>query len=85
MTLALFCALAWLLDRRNLGYLMFCLTAVAIAACTPFELGMMHAQDPAEYGEWLRNYHLPVFLVFLGLSLFVYFYLGIARPWTGAA
>ena len=81
MTLALFCALAWALERRNLGYLMFFLTAVATAACTPFELGMMHAQLPAEYGAWLRGYHLPIFFVLLGQSLFVYFYLGTARLW----
>lgn len=81
MTLAMFCAFAWALDRRNLGYLMFFVTAVATAACTPFELGMMHAQSPAEYGEWLRNYHLPIFFVFLGQALFVFFYLGTGRVW----
>jgi signal transduction histidine kinase len=81
MTLALFCALAWALDRRHVGYLMFCLIAVATAACTPFELGMMHAQTPAAYGAWLRGYHLPIFFVFLGQTLFVYFYLGTARAW----
>jgi signal transduction histidine kinase len=81
LTLAFFCALAWTLDRRNLAYLMFCLTAVATAACTPFELGMMHAQTPAEFGEWLRGYHLPIFFVLVGQLLFVQFYLGTGRPW----
>lgn len=80
-TLALFCALAWTQDRRNLGYLMFCLTAAATAACTPFELGMMHASSPAEYGAWLRGYHLPIFFVLLGQMLFVRFYLGTGRRW----
>ena len=32
MTFALFCALAWSIERRNLGYLMFCVIAVATAA-----------------------------------------------------
>ena len=82
MTLALFCALAWSLERRNLGYLMYCLTAVATAACAPFELGMMHAQSPAEYGEWLQNYHLPIFFVLLGQVLFIHFYLGTGRTWA---
>jgi len=82
MTLALFCALVWGIERRNLGYLMFCLIAVATAACTPFELGMMHAQTPAEYGAWLRGYHLPIFFVLLGQILFVHFYLGTGLRWA---
>lgn len=81
MTLALFCALAWWLERRSLGYLMFCLTAIATAACAPFELGMMHSDTPAEYGSWLRFYHLPIFFVLLGQILFVHFYLGTGRAW----
>jgi signal transduction histidine kinase len=82
MTLALFCALAWGIERKNLGYLMFCVIAVATAACTPFELGMMHAQTPAEYGAWLRGYHLPIFFVLLGQVLFVHFYLGTGLRWV---
>lgn len=81
MTLALFCALAWGIERRNLGYLMYCLIAVATAACTPFELGMMHAQTPEEYGTWLQSYHLPIFFVLLGQVLFVHFYLGTGLRW----
>jgi signal transduction histidine kinase len=81
LTLALFCAVAWTLERRNLGYLMFCLTAAATAACTPFELGMMHATTPAEYGAWLQAYHLPIFLVLMGQLLFIHFYLGTGRAW----
>jgi signal transduction histidine kinase len=81
MTLALFCALAWGIERRNLGYLMFCLIAVSTAACTPFELGMMHSQTPAEYGAWLKGYHLPIFFVLLGQALFVHFYLGTGLRW----
>ena len=81
MTLALFCALAWGIERRNLGYLMFCLIAVATAACTPFELGMMHAQTPEEFGAWLQGYHLPIFFVLMGQMLFVHFYLGTGLRW----
>src|SRR4051812_34155158 len=81
LTLALFCALAWSLERRNFAYLMFCLTAAATAACAPFELGMMHASTPAEYGDWLRGYHLPIFFVLIGQMLFVHFYLGTGRRW----
>jgi signal transduction histidine kinase len=81
LTLALFCAVAWSLQRRNLGYLMFCLIAAATAACAPFELGMMHSATPAEYGAWLQAYHLPIFLVLVGQLLFIHFYLGTGRVW----
>src|SRR5688572_7268476 len=81
LTLALFCAVAWLMERRNVGYLMFCLIAVATAACTPFELGMMHAETATGYGAALQAYHLPIFFVLLGQVLFVYFYLGTSRLW----
>lgn len=81
LTLAAFCVFAWLVERRKVEYLMYCLIAIATAACAPFELGMMHASTPAEYGNWLRGYHLPVFFVVLSQMLFVYFYLGTARLW----
>ncbi len=81
LTLAVFCALAWALDRRKVAYLMFCVIAIATAACAPFELGMMHASTPAEYGQWLRGYHLPIFFVVLSQMSFVYFYLGTAQRW----
>jgi signal transduction histidine kinase len=42
---------------------------------------MMHATTPAEYGQWLRGYHLPVFFVVFSQMLFVYYYLGTARLW----
>src|SRR5690348_6170617 len=79
LTLGAFCVLAWSLDRQKVAYLMFCAIAVATAACAPFELGMMHAGTPLEYGQWLRGYHLPTFFVVLSQMLFVYFYLGTAR------
>lgn len=81
LTLAVFCVLAWALDRHKGAYLMFCAIAIATATCAPFELGMMHASTPAEYGQWLRGYHLPVFFVVLSQMLFVHFYLGTARTW----
>jgi signal transduction histidine kinase len=41
----------------------------------------MHATTVAEFGNWVRWIHLPAFFIFLGLLLFVYFYLGTGRPW----
>lgn len=78
---AVVCALAWLVDRRDLAKLMFCVTALATAAATPFELGMMQAATPAELGQQLRWYHVPVFFTLIGQLLFVRYYLGTGRLW----
>jgi signal transduction histidine kinase len=81
LVLAVVCGVAWIIERRQLAKLMFCLTAVATAIATPFELGMMQAITPVEYGEWLRWYHLPIFFSFVGQLLFVHYYLGTGRRW----
>lgn len=75
------CALAWLADRRDVAKLMFCVIAVATAAATPFELGMMHAKTASELGGLLRWYHVPIFFTLIGQMLFVRSYLGTGRLW----
>ncbi len=75
------CALAWLVDRRDVAKLTFCVTAVATAAATPLELGMMQARTASELGELLRWYHLPIFFTLIGQLLFVRHYLGTGRLW----
>ena len=42
---------------------------------------MMHSATAAEFGEWLRWYHVPIFLAFIALVLFVRYYLGTGRFW----
>lgn len=81
LLLAGVCVLTWLTDRRDHARLMFCVTAIATAAATPFELGMMQAATPSEFGELMRWYHLPIFFVVLGQLLFVRYYLGTGRLW----
>jgi signal transduction histidine kinase len=78
---AVVCALAWLVDRRDVAKLMFCVTAIATAAATPFELGMMEATTAAGLGEQLQWYHLPIFFTLTGQLLFVRYYLGTGRLW----
>jgi C4-dicarboxylate-specific signal transduction histidine kinase len=80
-TLAGCCLLFWIVERRDLANLTFCVLALATAAATPLEIAMMHATTPAEYGELLRWYHLPIFFVLVAHLLFVRFYLGAGRPW----
>ena len=81
LTLADVCLLFWLVERRDLMYLVFCVVAASTAVSIPFELAMMHATTAAEYGELLRWYHLPVFFVLVGYPFFVRYYLGTGRQW----
>ena len=81
LMLAIVCALAWFVDRRDIAKLMFGVTAIATAAATPFELGMMQAASATEFGEQLRWYHLPIFFTLLGQVLFVRYDLGTGRAW----
>lgn len=75
------CALTWHVHRRDMARLMFCVTAIATAAATPIELGMMQAATASELGELLRWYHLPIFFSLMGQVLFVRYYLGLGRAW----
>jgi signal transduction histidine kinase len=81
LTLAVLYGAAWWSERRNLGNLMFCLTAVAVAGIARAEVGMLHATTVAAFGEWARWYHLPLFLAIVGQLLFVRYYLGTGRAW----
>jgi signal transduction histidine kinase len=85
LTVAACAALSWVVDRRNVAHLTFCLIAVATAAAIPLELGMMYATTAHEYGEALRWYHLPIFFVLVGHLLFIHYYLGTGRLWLLAA
>src|SRR5689334_17559237 len=79
--LAAVCGLVWLIERRDLATLMLGILGVAAAVAAYAELGMMHSATAGEYGEWLRWYHLPVFLTLVGQLLFVHYYLGAGRAW----
>ena len=81
LLLAVICALVWFADRRDTAKLMFCVLALATAAATAFELGMMQAATAAEMGEQVRWYHLPIFFTMIGQTLFVRTYLGTGRLW----
>ncbi len=81
VALAAVCGWPWLIERRDRASLMLCALGVAAAACAFVELGMMHSATAAEFGEWLRWYHVPIFLAFIALVLFVHYYLGTGRLW----
>ena len=81
IALAAVCGWLWLIERRDRASLMLCILGVAAAGSGYVELGLMHSATAAEYGEWQRWYHVPVFLAFISLVLFVHYYLGTGRLW----
>jgi signal transduction histidine kinase len=85
LTMAAVCGLAWLGERRDLWRLIFLLIAFGVVAGMRCEVGMMHAATAAEFGQWLRWYHPPVFGIILGYIFLVRLYLGTGRlslVWT---
>ena len=85
LTLAVVHGIVWLLDRRGLGNLAFSVVALSVAGLAFTELGMMHAASPAEYGQWVRWFHLPNFLAIAGIVAFVHLEFGTGRVWLAAA
>jgi hypothetical protein len=81
MVLAAVCGWVWLIERRDLATLMLCTVGIATAAAGYAELGLMHSATVAEYGEWLRWYHVPIFFAVIAQLLFVHYYVGTGRLW----
>jgi len=80
LTLSAVHGLLWLQNRRGLANLAFCIVAISAAGIAVTELGMMHAASAAEYGDWVRWFHLPNFFAILGLVAFVRLQFG-GRTW----
>src|ERR1041385_5355185 len=74
----------WLLERRTPANLAFCVVAISVAGIGMAELGMMHSTSPAEYGAWVRWFHVPNFLAIVGLIAFVRMEFGTGRLWLAA-
>ncbi|HET7362778.1 MAG TPA: ATP-binding protein [Burkholderiales bacterium] len=85
LTLALVHGAVWLLDRRSLAHLAFCILAFSVAAIARIEYAMMRAATPEEYAQWLRWIHVALFFATLGLVMFVRVYFGTGRAWLGSS
>ena len=70
MVLAVLCGLMWSMDRRDRASLMLCVLGVATAGSAYVELGVMYATTPAEFGAWVRWYHLPLYPALIAQVLF---------------
>ncbi len=85
LTLALVHALVWLRQRDARAHGLFALSAMATAIFGGYELWMMRAQTPAEFGAVLRWGHLPVWVLMISLVAFVRVYLRAGRLWLAWA
>src|SRR4051812_1390721 len=83
LTLAVVHALVWLLDRRRVDNLAFCVLAVSVAAIARIEYGMMRAASPQDYAEWLRWIHGAMFFTTASLVLFIRLHFATGRNSLG--
>jgi PAS domain S-box-containing protein len=81
LTLAAVYGLVWFKKRMAWASLLFASAAVAAAAMTFCELGMMRAETPLQFATALRWLHVPAFVVILSLIGFVRIYMRAGRPW----
>lgn len=81
ITVAGFMLLMWAKSRHSWSYLLIGLSALGGAGLAAAEMTIMRAQTPAQYGELLRAYHVPVFVVVVTMVWFIRSYLGAGRLW----
>jgi PAS domain S-box-containing protein len=81
LTLALVHVLVWWRRGKARANLLFALSAVATAVFALCELWMMRAETPGAYGTAVRWAHVPIWLVLVSLTGFVWFYLRAGRAW----
>lgn len=81
LVLGTLCVLIWATERRQVAGLLLFVLGVSTCASVYFELGMMHSTTAEEYGDWLRWYHVPIFIALASQILFCHFYLGTSRAW----
>jgi two-component system sensor kinase FixL len=84
LSLAAIQALIGLRQRRPAN-LLFAGNGLSAAAIAVFELALMHAATPAEYGAILRWIQLPIFTLVATLVLFVRAYFRSGSRWLAAA
>lgn len=66
----------WRQDRRQYANLALALAAASLAGISFTELGMMTAQTPQAWGQWVRWCHVPMFIHICAAMAFVRLYLG---------
>ena len=65
--------------------MLFAVNALSVATIAAFELALMRAATPAGFGSLVRWIHLPLFVLFASLVLFVRDYFRAGSPWLAWA
>src|SRR5881275_3645251 len=81
LTLAAFYCAVWCKQRQTWAHLLFSCSAVAAAAISAFELGMLNAQTVERYQALVRWIHLPTWVLTVSFVAFVRLYLRAGRRW----
>src|SRR6266568_4737947 len=81
LTLAGIFFVAWCKQRDSWVHLIFSCIALAAAAIAVFELQLIHADTPQEYGAILRWRYVPVWALVVSLVGFTRLYLCAGRSW----
>jgi len=81
LTLALMHIVVWWKDRTARANLAFSVMAIAVVIFAAFELALMRAQTPEQFGEIVRWLHVPVWVMIVSLVGFVRLYLRAGRRW----
>src|SRR6058998_3901027 len=81
LTLAAMYLAVWCKQRESWVHLLFSSSAIAAAAVSAFELGMMNAQTVERYQALVRWIHVPVWVLTVSFVAFVRLYLRAGRTW----
>ena len=85
LTLGLIHLLLWARRNWQVEHLLFAIASISVAAVAVFELAIMQARSPAQYGELLRWAHLPGGIMFIALTVFIYLQFSNSRLWLCVA
>ena len=66
----------WLRSHDARTHLLFSSSALSAAVVVEFDVALMHAKTPAQYGTILRWMHVPLALGLVSVTLFSRQYLG---------
>ena len=83
LTLAIMHLLVWFKQTDQPAHLLFCVTAISVAAIGVCELLLMYAQSPEQYGRIMWWAHIPVFFGAVSIVGFVRLYFNAGRWWLG--
>lgn len=75
----------WASDRKAWANLMFSLSAFAVTAIAGWELTLMHTATIARFGALIRWAHIPVFILQVGIVMFVALHFRTGRRWLAWA